>query len=183
MLASGLLGPDIHGIAPVPLAVGDVVVCRKNNARLDVTNGTRGRVTNINLHELTLATNDKRSLVIPRAYAREGAVEHAYAITGHLAQSATFEAAMVVTAPHHHTQQWSYTALSRSRTRTQIVVLAEASRDLPAEHALPLDAVDPRDSLRQLATCMTRDEAEGERRPSTPSLTTQAKPGTRARSW
>ena len=170
MRASGLLGPDIHGIAPVPLAVGDVVVCRRNDARLDVTNGTRGRITNINRHELTLAMTDKRSLVIPRAYARAGAVEHAYAITGHLAQAATFEAAMVVTPPHHHTQQWSYTALSRSRTPTQIVVLTEAARDLPAEHALPVDAVDPRDSLRQLANCMTRDEA----RRRTPALFAQS---------
>ena len=103
----------------MPLAVGDVVVCRQNNPRLGVTNGARGRITSITRHELTLAMTDQRSLVLPHAYAREGSLEHAYAITGHLAQAATFDAAMVVAPAHHHTQQWSYTALSRSRTPTR----------------------------------------------------------------
>ena len=75
----------------------------------------------------------------PRGYARAGALEHAYAITGHLAQAATFDAAMVVAPPHHHTQQWSYTALSRSRTPTQLVLVTDAPREQPAEHAAPFD--------------------------------------------
>ena len=44
---AGRLGPDIHGLAPAPLAVGDVVVCRRNDRRLAVTNGARGRITQI----------------------------------------------------------------------------------------------------------------------------------------
>ena len=100
-----------------PLAVGDVVVCRHNDSRLAVTNGARGRVTAITSDAITLAMTDHRNVSLPVAYARAGALEHAYAITGHLAQAATFDAAMVIAPPHHHTQQWSYTALSRSHTR------------------------------------------------------------------
>ena len=125
MRESGLLGPDITGIAPVPLAIGDVVVCCQNDRHLGATNGARGRITAITPHELTLVMSDERDVVLPHAYAREGALEHAYAITGHLAQGATFDAAMVVAPPHHHTQQWSYTACSRSRTPTRLLILTE----------------------------------------------------------
>jgi conjugative relaxase-like TrwC/TraI family protein len=103
MRESGLLGPDTHGLASAPLAVGDVVVTRRNDRRLGTTNGARGRITAISPHDITLAMTDQRSLVIPHSYARGGALEHAYAITGHLAQAATFDAAMVVAPPHHHT--------------------------------------------------------------------------------
>ena len=125
MRTAGRLGPDVHGCMATPLAVGDVVVCRRNNSRLAVTNGARGRVTAITPDAITLAMTDHRSVSLPVAYARAGALEHAYAITGHLAQAATFDAAMVIAPPHHHTQQWSYTALSRSRTPTQLLVLTE----------------------------------------------------------
>ena len=159
MRDSGLLGPDVHGIARVPLAVGDVVVCRQNDPRLAVTNGARGRITSITTSELTLAMSDQRSLDLPLAYAREGSLEHAYAITGHLAQAATFDAAMVVAPPHHHTQQWSYTALSRSRsTDATRRPHRDAHAISPPSTQLPLDPVDARDALTRLATCMTRDE-------------------------
>jgi ATP-dependent exoDNAse (exonuclease V) alpha subunit len=167
MRESGRLGPDINGIAPVPLAVGDVVVCRQNNPRLGATNGTRGRITRITPSSLTLAMSDRRQLELPLAYAREGALEHAYAITGHLAQAATFDAAMVIAPPHHHTQQWSYTALSRSRSPTQLVLVTDGPREQPAEHATPLDCLTTPDALARLATCLTRDELETERQSRT----------------
>jgi hypothetical protein len=104
-------------------------------------------------------------------------LEHAYAITGHLAQAATFDAAMVIAPPHHHTQQWSYTALSRSRTPTRVLLLTETERDQPAEHAPPLGPIDAREALTRLATCMTRDETEAERRsPTRPPSPTRAAP-------
>jgi conjugative relaxase-like TrwC/TraI family protein len=168
MRESGLLGPDINGVASVPLAVGDVVVCRQNDPRFGATNGARGRITSITAQGFTLAMSDRRRLDLPLAYAREGALEHAYAITGHLAQAATFDAAMVVAPAHHHTQQWSYTAASRSRSPTRLLILTETARDQPAEHEAPLDPVDAREALTRLATCMTRDETETERRSATP---------------
>jgi conjugative relaxase-like TrwC/TraI family protein len=167
MRTAGRLGPDHRGLAPAPLAVGDVVVCRRNDTHLTVTNGARGRITQITAEEITLALTDQRTVSIPAAYARSGALEHAYAITGHLAQAATFEAAMVIGPPHHHTQQWSYTALSRSRTPTELLLLTDAPRDQPAEHAPPIDPLPTHDALTRLATCLTRDELETERRSRT----------------
>jgi ATP-dependent exoDNAse (exonuclease V) alpha subunit len=166
MRQCGLLGPDVLGIAATPLAVGDVVVTRRNDPRDGTTNGARGRITGISRHDLTLAMTDHRSLVIPHIYARVGALEHAYAITGHLAQAATFEAAMVVAPPHHHTQQWSYTALSRGRTATEVLLLTETPREQPPEHAPGLQALEPDEALPRLAVAMTRDETETQPRPT-----------------
>jgi hypothetical protein len=167
MRTVGRLGPDTHGLTAAPLAVGDVVVCRQNDTRLTITNGARGRITQITAEQITVALTDQRTVSIPAAYARAGALEHAYAITGHLAQAATFDAAMVVGPPHHHTQQWSYTALSRSRSPSELLVLTDAPRDQPAEHALPVDPLPTQDALARLATCLTRDEIETERRSRT----------------
>jgi conjugative relaxase-like TrwC/TraI family protein len=170
MRTAGRLGPDTHGITAAPLAVGDVVVLRRNDRRLSVTNGQRGRVTQITDDQITLDLADQRRISIPSAYARAGDLEHAYAITGHLAQAATFDAAMVVAPPHHHTQHWSYTALSRSRSPTELVLVTDAPREQPAEHAAPLDPLTTSDALARLATCLTRDELEIERQSRTIDL-------------
>ena len=71
---------------------------------------------------------------------------------------------MVVAPPHHHTRQWSYTALSRSRAATRLLVLTESARDQPSEHSLPLDPLDAADALTRVAACMTRDETDQERK-------------------
>ena len=160
---AGLLGPDIPGLARLPLAVGDVVVCRQNNRHLEVTNGLRGRITSIDSACITVAITDTRSVQLPLVYARTGALEHGYAITGHLSQAATFDHVMVVAPPHHHTRQWSYTALSRSRTATRLVVLTESARDQPAEHSLPVDRLEARDALTRVAACMSRGETDPDR--------------------
>ena len=163
MHTAGLLGPDIPGLARLPLAVGDVVVCRQNNRHLEVTNGLRGRITSIDSACITVAITDTRSVQLPLVYARTGALEHGYAITGHLSQAATFDHVMVVAPPHHHTRQWSYTALSRSRTATRLVVLTESARDQPAEHSLPVDRLEARDALTRVAACMSRGETDPDR--------------------
>jgi ATP-dependent exoDNAse (exonuclease V) alpha subunit len=167
MRDTGQLGPDVHGLTFAPLAVGDIVVCRRNDRRLAVTNGARGSVTQITDDEITLVMTDQRRVSLPSAYAQAGDLEHAYAITGHLAQAATFDAAMVIAPPHHHTQQWSYTALSRSRSPTELVVVTDAPREQSAEHAAPLDLLTTPDALARLATCLTRDELETERQSRT----------------
>ena len=167
MRDAGRLGPDVHGLTRTPLAVGDVVVCRRNDRRLAVTNGARGRVAQITEGEIKLDLADRRCVSIPRDYAQAGDLEHAYAITGHLAQGATFDAAIVIAPPHHHTRQWSYTALSRSRSPTDLVLVSDAPREQPAEHAAPIDPLTTSDALARLATCLTRDELETDRQART----------------
>jgi hypothetical protein len=82
----------------------------------------------------------------------------------------TFDAAIVIAPPHHHTLQWSYTALSRSRSRTDLVLVTDAPREQPAEHATPIDALTTSDALARLATCLTRDELETARQSRTIQL-------------
>jgi ATP-dependent exoDNAse (exonuclease V) alpha subunit len=162
----GQLGPDVHGLTRAPLAIGDVVVCRRNDTRLAVTNGARTRYADCGRRDHP-RHHPPAARLDPAAYAQAGDLEHAYAITGHLAQAATFDAAMVVGPPHHHTRQWSYTALSRSRSPTELVLVTDAPREQPAEHAAPLDLLTTADALARLATCLTRDELETERQSRT----------------
>ncbi len=163
MREAGLLGTELPGLGRWPLAAGDVVVCRQNDRRFGVANGLRGRIAAIDARGVMVAITEQHSVLLPLAYARASALEHGYAITGHLSQAATFDHAMVVAPPHHHTKQWSYTALSRSRAATRVLVLTESPHAQPAEHALPVDRLDSRDALTRVATCMTREETDPDR--------------------
>jgi hypothetical protein len=121
--ARGALGEQrAHG--PVPGAVGDRVICRRNDRQVDVDNGTRGTVRAVHRAKIVVETDARTIRELPAAYVA-GHVEHAYALTGHAMQGATVEWAGVVAAPHELTRGWSYTALSRARARTRLFVQGE----------------------------------------------------------
>ena len=80
------------------LAVGDRVICRRNDALLDVDNGTRGTVRHLDEHRVVIETDSRLVRELPAQYVAEH-VEHAYALTGHGMQGATVEAAIVVASP------------------------------------------------------------------------------------
>ena len=62
---------------------------------------------------------------LPAAYVAAH-VEHAYALTGHGMQGATVERAIVVANGRDLTAGWSYTALSRARGTTSLLIHDEA---------------------------------------------------------
>jgi hypothetical protein len=64
------------------LAVGDRVICRRNDALLDVDNGTRGTVRHLDEHRVVIETDSRLVRELPAQYVAEH-VEHAYALTGH----------------------------------------------------------------------------------------------------
>ena len=65
------------------LAVGDRVICRRNDAPLDVDNGTRGTVRgHLGEHRVVVETDSRLVRELPAQYVAEH-VEHAYALTGH----------------------------------------------------------------------------------------------------
>jgi conjugative relaxase-like TrwC/TraI family protein len=103
------------------LAVGDRVICRRNDALLDVDNGTRGTVRRLDSDRVVLETDSHLIRELPAAYVAEH-VEHAYALTGHGMQGATVEAAVVLASPRDLTAGWSYTALSRARATTRLLI-------------------------------------------------------------
>jgi conjugative relaxase-like TrwC/TraI family protein len=123
---AGMLGEDrVYG--PVTVAVGDRVICRSNERDLDVDNGTRGIVRNVDRGGVVLETDAHTKRELPASYVAEH-VEHAYALTGHGMQGATVERAIVVAGVGDLTRGWSYTALSRARGQTRLLVRDATSR-------------------------------------------------------
>jgi len=57
----------------------------------------------------------------PGAYVSEH-LEYAYSLTGHGMQGGTVETALVVASPRDLTAGWSYTALSRARGQTRLLI-------------------------------------------------------------
>jgi hypothetical protein len=111
------------------LAIGDRVICRHNDRRLDVDNGTRGTVRDLDAKGVMVETDTGSGRKLPPAYVCDH-VEHAYALTGHGMQGATVEAAFVLASPRDLTAGWSYTALSRARGETRLLVYdRELSQD------------------------------------------------------
>jgi conjugative relaxase-like TrwC/TraI family protein len=109
---------------PTEVAVGDRVICRRNDRDVDVDNGTRGTVRAVHRTKIVIETDARTIRELPADYVA-GHVEYAYALTGHGMQGGTVEWAGVVAAPHELTRGWSYTALSRARARTRLFVQGE----------------------------------------------------------
>jgi conjugative relaxase-like TrwC/TraI family protein len=121
--ARGWLGEE-RAYGPITVAVGDRVICRRNDQVVDVDNGTRGTVRAVHRAKIAIETDGRTVRELPTPYVAEH-VEHAYALTGHGMQGGTVEWAGVVAVPHELTRGWSYTALSRARTRTRLFVMEE----------------------------------------------------------
>ncbi|HEX3946148.1 MAG TPA: MobF family relaxase, partial [Acidimicrobiales bacterium] len=109
----GLLGSDVVTLAGIGLAIGDEVVCLRNDRLLDVVNGTRGRVSAVEDGTVMLDT-DGGPRRLPFAYGLAGHLDHGYAVTVHKAQGMTVDRAFVL-ATDSLTREAGYVALSRAR--------------------------------------------------------------------
>ena len=93
----GLLGEQsIYG--SVEVAVGDRVICRRNDRLIDVDNGMRGTVRHVDADRVVIDTDSTLVRELPAAYVSEH-LEHAYSLTGHGMQGGTVETAVVVASP------------------------------------------------------------------------------------
>ena len=126
------------------VAVGDRVICRRNDRFADVDNGTRGSVIETRESGLLIRTDAGTERELPAGYVAEH-VEHAYCLTGHGMQGATVEHATVVAAPRALTRGWSYTALSRARGATELHIDGDTTAT-PA--ALERSQIAPHDDQR-----------------------------------
>ncbi len=97
------------------------MICRRNDGQLDVDNGMRGTVRHLDPDRVVIDTDGGLVRELPAAYVAEH-VEHAYSLTGHGMQGGTVESAIVVASPRDLTAGWSYTALSRARETTRLLV-------------------------------------------------------------
>lgn len=123
----GLLGPDAVSLAGVGLAIGDEVVCLRNDRTLGVLNGTRGRLVAVGDGAVVL-DSDAGVRRLPFDYGLAGHLDHAYATTVHKAQGVTVDRAFVL-ATDALTREAGYVALSRARNGTELFVPASAFED------------------------------------------------------
>ena len=117
---AGELGEE-RTFGGTPVAVGDRVICRDNDARVQVDNGTRGTVRHVTRAGVVLETDAGAVRELPAGYVADH-VEHAYCLTGHGMQGGTVERAFVVASPEDLTAGWSYSALSRARGTTRLLI-------------------------------------------------------------
>ncbi len=157
MRALGLLGEE-RSYGALQLAVGDRVICRRNARALDVDNGTRARVRRVGRDHVVLLTDAGAQRELPASYVREH-LEHAYALTAHCMQGATIERAVVVASTRDLTAAWSYTALSRARAGTMLLIVDD-ERERRSEFA-PHCSASPREPvLTRVAWHMLEREQE-----------------------
>jgi conjugative relaxase-like TrwC/TraI family protein len=151
--ASGdLTGPEL----PLPggeFAAGDIVLIKRNELRLGVTNGERGRILAADRARNQLlvdfagvaVTLDHAFLSTPTAHG-DPSLLHGYAITCHVAQGLTVDRALVL-ADDSISNELAYTALSRGRTANHLY-LARQPDDARAEYAPGTRGdIDPLDRL------------------------------------
>jgi hypothetical protein len=84
---------------------------------------------------VVLETDSGAMRELPASYVADH-VEHAYCLTGHGMQGGTVEGAVVVATPEALTAGWSYSALSRARGVTRLLIADTDRRDAGrADHA------------------------------------------------
>ena len=158
MTADGRLGRERLPLpSGVELAVGDRVICTRNDHHVGVVNGTRGTITNIHpkTRIATLETTERRRIRLPAAYLDAGHVSHAYALTGHKTQGVTVERAFVLAPGEGRLKEWGYVALSRARAETRVYTTqAQLDLDTPPSHQ-----PNRGDPVDRLADALTRPAA------------------------
>lgn len=163
LLADGLLADIGVRIGGRDWAVGDRVIARRNDRRIDIDNSTTATITSLSADGVSVVvrTDTGQERVLDRAYVSDH-LEHAYAITGHSSQGATVDAAIVVGRPEEFTKEWAYTVLSRARTDTSLHLIADHGPDTAERSGYapaPL-AREPADTLDALARAMRHGEGK-----------------------
>jgi conjugative relaxase-like TrwC/TraI family protein len=137
MQAAGRLHGDEVIVQGAPFAAGDHVVVRRGDWRLGVVNGDRGTVvaTNADIGALRVRLRTGATVVLDRRFltkSRAGlpAVQHGYAVTGHVAQGLTTDRTFVLGTDRLF-REWGYVAMSRGRlsNRMYAVVGEPIARD------------------------------------------------------
>lgn len=155
---SGMLGSVVARTAGgCEFALGDEVVCLRNDRRIGVVNGTRGVVVGTADGGVTLRVGTAVQHV-PQAYLAEGRLAHGYATTIHKSQGDTVDRAFVLGTDSLHRES-GYVALSRARVRTDLYV-AEETLDEGRTPDDPHGTARPRRSEDDLIRTFTRSDAK-----------------------
>jgi ATP-dependent exoDNAse (exonuclease V) alpha subunit len=106
-------------------AIGDEVVGLRNDYGSGILNGTVGTITDIRRKEgaVTIQTPGGAEIRLSRGYLRRGFLDHAYALTVHKAQGATYDQAFVLGDDRLY-REAGYVALSRARQGTHLYAVS-----------------------------------------------------------
>ena len=107
--AAGGLGDEPAEVAGREFAVGDKVMCLRNDYRLGVSNGTVGTVASVDQGDVVLADGTH----LPLSYLKAGHLTHAYASTVHKAQGATVDRAYLLGSDQLY-REAGYVGMSRA---------------------------------------------------------------------
>jgi ATP-dependent exoDNAse (exonuclease V) alpha subunit len=139
------------------LAVGDRILCTRNDRHLQIANGNRGTIAAIDRTEraVLVGLDDSRRVTLPAHYLDADHVVHGYALTGHKTQGLTVERAFVLADDQRALKEWGYVALSRARCETRLYTI---------ENQLDPDAsphrIEPAGPVDRLAEAFSRPAAE-----------------------
>jgi conjugative relaxase-like TrwC/TraI family protein len=174
MEREGRLGAECLIFARREFRAGDRILCRRNSDTLGVRNGTRGTVSSVEPKRGTLVVETDRGnrVELSSRYLQAGHVEHAYSLTGHMAQGLTVERAFVLGSTRGRLQEWGYVALSRASEATRLYVTGSQAE--PDNHFWEVDDRDPLTRLAQAletsgAEVLAQDTAKQKPRAESPS--------------
>lgn len=142
--AAGRLGDEAITVGSRELAVGDEILCLRNDRRLQVRNGTTATITAVDpaTGSITIAAPDGDEAtrrVLPGDYVAAGHVTHAYATTIHKAQGATVDRAFLLGSDALY-REAGYVGLSRARQSSDVYLVGpHPSRSRHPSIAGPLD--------------------------------------------
>ncbi|HEY5693161.1 MAG TPA: MobF family relaxase [Gaiellaceae bacterium] len=125
MLRNRQLGDEAVTVSEREYRVGEQVLCRRNDCRLGLRNGTRGTVVALDDRGFVIRDQSGVNRHVSFAYASEH-LDYGYALTGHAAQGITVDRAFVLLPDHGALQEWGYAACSRARLETRLYL---ADRD------------------------------------------------------
>ena len=125
---SGRLGADVLEVDGLGFAVGDKVICLRNDRRIGVVNGTIGTVERARRQRSRRSRRPTATASVAQRLPRGRPLGHAYALTVHKAQGLTVERAFVL-ASESLTQEAGYVAMSRAREVTELFVPLEPAAD------------------------------------------------------
>jgi conjugative relaxase-like TrwC/TraI family protein len=158
MLRDGRLGRDAVRLGDREFRVGDRVLCRRNDTRLGVRNGSRGTIVDLDKATLTIRDDAGRRRRLPLTYAAEH-LDYGYALTGHAAQGATFQRAFVLVHGQGALREWGYVALTRARIETRLYLAGNTAVEPEIQPRAHERAGPPERAARALERCATQQLA------------------------
>jgi conjugative relaxase-like TrwC/TraI family protein len=133
LYASGVLGDEAltvrRGSRELEFRAGDRVVVTRNDYRRALLNGTRGRVTSVDLQkaELTVVVDDGRAVCVPAGWLAAGHLTYGYALTCHRAQGLTVDVALLYGTAALY-REAGYVGLSRGRRANYVYASLDGLR-------------------------------------------------------